>query len=368
MSNIKNFVDSNVRHRIDRVAHNNNEFFGDDLIQVERHFEDLRQVCIDTEKKISTLLQSIQVNSSSSHLGTYSQNVQAGLSSLSQNISQPSSSLSASISVMNSNQVQQSTGNDADQTIYRCSNESLISNNHTNSSNNNLVSTLKHQPASVDLSALDQQFSEDIQQRYKKLPIVGFLRFLVKTSHKLKPDSLLAVTLAHCAQLQTQLTKLFLNHEQTIEIQCLKPIQHILEVDIPNVVKLRKLFIKSHNDLESFRVKYNGANQKQQQHVQQQQQQTQHTSTTSYTVNQTSAQQINANKIEQLKKELDEALTRFEQARVGNVNFDFFAVLKLVHRTVIRACECELGDWIIPIIGRCRLSRSFSASTSVNTC
>lgn len=350
MNNIKHFVDSNVRQRIDRVAHNNNEFFTDDMLLAERHFEDIRQACVELEKRISNLLQSIQATPA---LGAYTHNVQAGLNNLSQNIVHATGS-----------------GNDCLATGGEATSKSnqLSTTLHSNKSpfdelmlSNNNQSMQQSTGSQKDFESA-QQLSNDIQHRHKKLPIVGFLKFLLKSSHGMKPDSLLVTTFSHCSQLQSQLTKLYLSHEQTIESQCLKPIQHMLEIDIPNVVKLRKSFIKSHNDLESIKAKYNGASQKQQQQLLQ----AGHFTSTSYTITQTSTQQANIAKIDQLKKELDEAESKFDQAKVSSDGQNNKPVIARSHsRTVIRACERELSG-IIPALEDA--SSSISASTSVNTC
>lgn len=375
MSNIKNFVDSNVRHRIDKVSHNN-EYLTDDLLLVERHFEDLRQVCVDAEKRISSSLQSIQFKSPTSQLGAYAQNVQAGLNSLSHNIAQQSvgSATNTSIPSGNLDQVQQSTGNEFHRANSYRSNESLSSHQiNPNSESNDQQNSAQSQGQSVsatDPAATNDhlQLSEDLQTKYKKLPTMAFLRFLTKTGAKLKPDSSLAISLNHCAQLQSQLTRVHLTYEQTIDSLCLKPIQHMLEIDIPNVVKLRKLFIKSHNDLESFRTRYNGASLKQLQHAQQVHSNPK-SSNAGLSLSQANAQQLNLNKLDQLRRELDEAETRFEQARVSPEAKNLIRKISLaLSRTVIRACERELDNWIIPSIGRRRPSRSPSASASVNTC
>lgn len=313
MSNIKHFVDSNVRHRIDRVANNNNDFFGDDLLVVERQFEDLRQVCVASEKRISAMLQSLN---SSNPLGAYTQNVQASLNNLSGLTTTNTATTTNCIATATQNlNIVDNSSNSKHIPKPPGSESSTFSNNTMQSSSVTSPSLSTVKPTSNILGTstdkVDDGLREEIR-RHKKLPIVGFLKFLVKSCHRLKSDSLLANTLTHCSQLQAELTKLYLNYEQTIELQCLKPFQHVLEIDAPNVIKLRKLFIKSHNDLESVKAKYNGASQKQQL------QQATHFTSTSYTISQSSAQQANINKLDQLKKELDDAVTRFEQARVSN--------------------------------------------------
>lgn len=356
MNNIKNFVDSNVRQRIDKAANNNCEFFGDDLLLVEKQFEDIRHVCAETGKRISALLQSA---SSTTPLSVYSvQNVQASLNNLSNltNVSSPppptSSTTISGHETLLSNQNQAPLSNRSKSNVLSETTSLAVK----NSGNHHALQQQRSKQTDTEDST-----TGDIR-KYKKLPIVGFLKFLVKSGHKLKRDSLLSTTLTHCSQLQTQLTKLYLSYEHTIEIQCLRPIQQILDVDVPNVIKLRKLFIKSHNDLESVRAKYNGASQKQQQ----QQLHLGHSTSTSYTISQ-NAQQANINKLDQLKKELDDAITRFEQARVSclllylqlllpsnnNITFPPTTCFFLLDQTylkctVIRACESEQNERIIP--------------------
>lgn len=307
MNNIKHFVDSNVRQRIDRATNNVNiDIFGDDLVFVERQFEDIRQVCVEAEKRISTLLQSL----SSSPLGTYTQNVQASLNNLSGLTSTTNSTAPVAINTPTTSYQHQTNNEQTNSGITLNPRQSKSQQQPTNivveSTLVNDVNSQQQQRTSNETPEL----RNDIR-RHKKLPIVGFFKFLVKSCHKLKSDSLLGTSLTHCSQLQAQLTKLYLEYEQTIEAQCLKPLQYILEIDAPNVIKLRKLFVKSHNDLESIKTKYNVASQKQQQL------QTSHFTSTSYTVTQSSAQQANINKMDQLKKEMDDALTRFEQAKVS---------------------------------------------------
>lgn len=288
MNNIINFVDSNVRQRIDRAANNNNDFFGDDLLLVERQFEHLKDVCVETEKRISAMLQSLPSTNTTTLVGTYTQNVHASLSNLKSTSPQPTSS---GQNVINELQPPKQPSSNPYQ------NESInIGNSHSQKS--------IHPPESSELV-------EDIR-KHKKLPIVSFLKFLIKSNNKLRSDSILATTFSQCSKLQTQLTKLYLAYEQKVELHCLKPIQQLLETDIPTILKLRKIFIKSHNDLESVRAKYNGANQKQQQSQQILQQQSCNTSI------QTTAQQAHIIKIETLRKELDEMLIKFEQARVSH--------------------------------------------------
>lgn len=339
MNNIKNFVDSNVRQRIDRVAHHNNETQSDDLLLAERHFDDLRQVCVDAEKKISAMLQSIQSTSNPSHLGAYTQNVQAGLNNLSHNIGLQAVNIATSTSSNNSATIATATCNSAkipenhmrSQFSPSAGEPTKLSvqNNVTDAQQYNSSDSLStvgntcggNRPASsqpsIDLNCHPhEELSNDVQQRHKKLPVVGFYKFLVKSSQLLKQDSLLSATLSQCSQIQIQLTNLYLSHEQFIEVQCLKPIQCMLETDIPNVVKLRKAYLKAHNDYEFLKTKYNGACLKQQQ--QQQNVQTGHfTSNTSYLISQNSVQQPNTNKLDQLKIELDEAITRSEQSKVS---------------------------------------------------
>lgn len=336
MNNIKNFVDSNVRQRIDRVAHHYSEPLTDDLLSVERHFEDIRQLCVDADKKISALLQSIQITSNPSHLSAYTQNVQAGLNNLSHNISLQAANIATSAGNNSNIPTPTNSNNKSSESIIKnpqqlaisvdpkspptCNNaqqyRSSESLDNVNNTLTNSHDSIASQPNWETNCQPTEHLSDDIQQRYRKLPVVGFYKFLVKSSQKLKQGSLLGTTLSQCSQLQIQLTNLYLTYERLIETQCLKPIQYMLETDIPNVIKLRKIFIKSHNDYEFLKTKFNGASLKQQQNVQ-----PGHFTNTSYLISQNNIQQSVANKLEQLKQELDEAVIRFEQARVSQTLF-----------------------------------------------
>jgi hypothetical protein len=328
MNNLKNFVDSNVRHRIDRVTLNsgNNgggDLLNDDLILVERHFDGLREFCVDMEKKISNMLQSIQISSTNpSQFGIYTQNVQAGLNNLSQNLAQQAANISLSNPSNMGGSIDQGTDVKMFSRNSAClhtsrSNSSSSTNpsdrcRSSDASDNATCDTTSNEPAGQETNIdLPNELNSNTLQKYKKLPIVGFYKALCKSSDKLKQDSILATTLKHCSRMQAQLTNLYLIYEQMIDIQCLKQIQLMLEVDIPNVSRLKKQYIKAHHDYESIKARYNGANQKQQQL------QAGHPATSSYLVPQGNSQQGNSNKLESLKNELDESITRLEQAKVS---------------------------------------------------
>lgn len=397
MSNIRDFVDTNVRHRIDKVSNNNCDFFDPDLLLVEGHFDELRRFCVEAEKRVTMVLQSIASNSMGANSigATNHTNIYHNLSSLAAVASMGGSGslnhLGSADTINNQhNKCQSPSSLDGDKTsgsesgsrlkVYGFSSEPSASssqnmlnngynNSHNNSNNNHIttnnistsgkrLSNLKHHhhPDNNKLSQQQQQprlllshegntMSCDHQQKLstlnnfqqqqitnsdnvvlstnikknKKLPIVGFLKFLSKSRHKLKHDSLLAKTLTHCTILQSHLTQLYLDYEQTIECHCLKPLRDIIEIDIPNVIKLRKLFIKSYNDLESLKAKYNVANQKQRNNHQHNQSLSNHFTNATYSIIQSNTQQGNIiNKLDQLKREIDDANARFEQARVSS--------------------------------------------------
>lgn len=352
MNNLKNFVDSNVRHRIDKVTNNsgnntNSDLSNDNLTLVERHFDDLHQFCVETEKKISSLLQSIHI--SAAQLGNYTQNVQAGFNNLSHNLAQQAANITSS-----NNSATNSYPRNADGSHKNSPTAEPSSGNSSRHSPCDRSATLVQKqhviPAQVhyELDAnIPTELSYDTLQKFKRLPVVKLYKSLCKSSNKLKQDSILATTLTYCSKMQAQLTNLYLVHEQMIDTQCLAPIQQMLELDIPNVLKLKKLYVKAHNDLDSARTKYNGANQKQQQ------MQSGQSNNTSYLVVQNSSHQSNINKLELLKNELDESVARFEQAKVSSVVQ--FPVTVSLQCTVIRACESEQTEMDNSSIGRCRL-------------
>lgn len=283
MNNIKSFVDSNVRQRIDRshgVA--NHDILTYELSAIERQYEDLRKLCIDAEKRISTLLQTLNTSNNPCTIPD----------------GQPESSKSDNRPMS------------TDNTTKRSQNLNLYQ---------AYISSKTKGFDNPILGRLDDKHS-NILFRSKKLPMVRFLKFLTRSSHRSKSDSLLALTLSHCSQLQAQLTTLYITYEQAVESQCLRPIESIIENDLPTIMRAKKAFIKSHNDLEAVRAKFNSASQKQislQNQRQNTQQNMNNFSGTSYNIQQTSAQQANTVKLDILQKELDEAESRFEQSKVS---------------------------------------------------
>ncbi|KAG9510002.1 Rho GTPase-activating protein 44, partial [Fragariocoptes setiger] len=290
------------------IEGNKNDCIGEDLIAVERTFDDIRQVCVYAQKKISSYLQSTSSSAPSS------------------------SSYHSSTSSL--------TGQQQHQLEHLHTDKQSSHNNRGQPLNN-----LDHQqhPINHRLKVKNHTSHEGIEdKRFRKLPVVSFNRFLQKSSDHLRPDSLLGLTFDQCSRLQSQLGSHFINYENQIEQQCLKPLQHMLESDIPNVLKCRKLFVKASQELENARSRFTGASNKQQQQQQQQQQQHHHhlghlnpsvSSAASQQLTGANAtlvaqQQVSAtNKLEQLKKELDDASARADQAKDNYITelFGFIA-------------------------------------------
>lgn len=358
MSNIRDFVDTNVRHRIDKVSNNNSDFFDPDLLLVEGHFDELKTFCVDAEKRMAAILQSLATQS---HIYSSNSNIAPGSSSIYQNLSALALATPPAGPNITTHQVstpttpnlksQSPSSVDVDQTLCDPSRKinglpndttiTLTPNQNINSGSRRTLNLLDNKLLQLQQSQSkrntpkvhdggsseklnpsrkhlkkDEDVIRNIRQ-HKKLPIVSFLKFLTKSRHKLKHDSLLARTLNHCTNMQSHLTKLYLNYEQTVDMQCLKPIRDMIEVDVPNVIKLRKAFIKSYNDLESLKVKYNIAVQKQKNQLNPSL--SNHFTSATYSIIQgsnTHQGNIN-NKLDQLRREIDEATTKFEQARVS---------------------------------------------------
>lgn len=275
--NLKNFVDSNVRqYRIDRSSSNNGNNsinLGKDFLIIEKQFDHLRQVCAEAEKRISAVIPTINTPTT---LSIYYQSAQANISNLTTNTSNVS--LDATTDTLN----------------------------HQLSSSNNIVKS----QLSTSSSQLDQQTDKPNSRKTKKLPSIGLHKFLSKFCDRLKPDSLMRSTLQHCADLQAQVNNLTLTYEYSVIQNCLKPLRHILEVDVQSIIKLRRIFIKSSSDMEHSKSRYAGANQKQQ---------LVKVSSSNSNVTYASSNHSNTSKLDQLKREYDESVTKYDQSRVGTM-------------------------------------------------
>lgn len=273
--NIKNFVDSNVRqYRIDRASSSNtsiDSLLGRDLQIIEIQFDHLRQVCLEAEKRISSTLSMSQASSLSVYYSNLTNNA-ATQATITPNPNQSEMQNSSDTLSLNSVFISQGINNSD-------------SGSHQHESNS-------------DFSTV---------RKAKKLPSDGLQKFLAKYSERLKSDSLMCSTLNQCASLQSQINNLNIQYECTIKQLCLKPLQQILDVDVQNVLKLKRNFVKLHSELEHARSRFNNSTQKQQQL---------NKSTSSINSNVTYAPSFN--KLDHIKKELEDTVNRYDQSKVSN--------------------------------------------------
>ncbi|RWS11466.1 rho GTPase-activating protein 44-like protein [Dinothrombium tinctorium] len=141
-----------------------------------------------------------------------------------------------------------------------------------------------------------------IEKRQKKMPEIQLYLCFQELGEQLGFDSVLGQTLTTCGDISKMIGQEMTNYELEVERQCLSQLNSLLENDIPNVYKVRKQLNKATQDRDNYRQRFQTA----------MKQQT-HQSGTTATV-------AAANKVAQLKKELEESNTRVEQAK------DAFAV------------------------------------------
>lgn len=133
------------------------------------------------------------------------------------------------------------------------------------------------------------------EKRMKKLPEALLAQCMQECSYNLGEGSLLGASLARCATIEEDLGKELLQYETTVDKTVLSAIVNLLEIDFPNVARLRKQLTKLTQDLDIAKTKHQMAVK----HIQQ------------GSNNPTSIQ----SKAEALQEELEEISMKVEQCR-----------------------------------------------------
>ncbi|XP_053327039.1 rho GTPase-activating protein 17 isoform X2 [Spea bombifrons] len=140
------------------------------------------------------------------------------------------------------------------------------------------------------LGCLQGQPGTDTDKRFKKLPLMGVSQTMIDGCNMLNDDTLLVKTLLSCGEAEQRLAQELSQHEVQIEKDILEPLNHLAEVEIPNIQKQRKQLAKLVLDWDSARTRYN---------------QTQ----------KSLGMQMQLGKMDSLKEEVDEAANKVEQCK-----------------------------------------------------
>ena len=72
-------------------------------------------------------------------------------------------------------------------------------------------------------------------------------------------DGLMSFTLAECGRAQVALANETVDHEAKVDQYVAAPLQHILETDVPNIVKHKRNLARLTLDMDSARTRYHQA-------------------------------------------------------------------------------------------------------------
>ncbi|XP_077979662.1 rho GTPase-activating protein 44-like isoform X2 [Glandiceps talaboti] len=123
------------------------------------------------------------------------------------------------------------------------------------------VETLKHASHNTTkkLGACLQSPGYEYDKRLKKLPESTLASTMMESSTTLGTNSVLGAMLATCGECQQNLAKELAQYEIDVESKVLQPLNTLAEVDIPNVVTLKKRLSKAVLDMDSARSRHQSA-------------------------------------------------------------------------------------------------------------
>lgn len=141
---------------------------------------------------------------------------------------------------------------------------------------------------------------------------------LLSSANVLFCSSPIRKTLFESSDIQKDLSRTLLNHELEVERSCLSPLTALLEVDMPNVSRHKKLLNTAIKDMDSYRKGYQTALKQSHQSG-------------------PAATSAAANKADTLKKEWEESTTKVEQTKVCQCNLFIFLFSTCT-------CTCTIVD------------------------
>lgn len=152
-----------------------------------------------------------------------------------------------------------------------------------------MVRLVSHNMHKRLVSCLQGQLGTDTEKRHKKLPLTGLSQTMQEGGAQLGDESLIGKMLEVCGQTESRLANELLQHELQIERDILDPLNHLAEVEIPNILKQRKQLAKLVLDYDSAKTRWYQATK--------------------------SNNQAMAAKIDSLKDEMDEAHNKVEMCK-----------------------------------------------------
>ncbi|GFO00598.1 rho GTPase-activating protein 17 [Plakobranchus ocellatus] len=146
-----------------------------------------------------------------------------------------------------------------DQNLGRAEKSEVLSEDQQE--NEKRVEVVKHAFQSISKKAglLLQAPGMEYDKRLKKLPETGLGHSMLESAQILGPDTLLGSACQLCGDCQINLAKEQVQFEMTVEQDFVTPLQNVVDVDIPSIIKLRKNLSKSTLDMDSAKSRFNQA-------------------------------------------------------------------------------------------------------------
>ncbi|RUS78107.1 hypothetical protein EGW08_014115 [Elysia chlorotica] len=146
-----------------------------------------------------------------------------------------------------------------DQNLGRAEKSEVLSEDQQE--NEKRVDVVKHafQNISKKAGVILQTPGLEYDKRLKKLPETGLGHSMLESAQALGPETLLGSVCQLCGDCQINLAKEHVQYEMTVEQDFVTPLQNVVDVDIPSIIKLRKNLSKSTLDMDSAKSRFNQA-------------------------------------------------------------------------------------------------------------
>ncbi|GFR80594.1 rho GTPase-activating protein 17 [Elysia marginata] len=146
-----------------------------------------------------------------------------------------------------------------DQNLGRAEKSEVLSEDQQE--NEKRVDVVKHafQNISKKAGVILQTAGVEYDKRLKKLPETNLGHSMLESAQTLGPETLLGSVCQLCGDCQINLAKEHVQYEMTVEQEFVAPLQNVVDVDIPSIIKLRKNLNKSTLDMDSAKSRFNQA-------------------------------------------------------------------------------------------------------------
>ncbi|XP_005096119.2 rho GTPase-activating protein 17 [Aplysia californica] len=146
-----------------------------------------------------------------------------------------------------------------DQNLGRAEKSEVLSEDQQE--NEKRVEVVKHAVQNIvkKAGAVLQAPGTDYDKRLKKLPETGLGHAMIESAQNLGPETLMGSACQICGECQIDLAREQVHFETTVETEFLAPLQNIVDVEIPSIIKFRKALNKSTLDMDSAKNRFNQA-------------------------------------------------------------------------------------------------------------